>query len=142
MEIKKIEKSDFVMLPRMQHRGLEFRHVERNAFKSELRHVEGHGDYWLIHQQSKPHVVAHVQLPKTEAEFDNILGFCLGQNHWCEYMEGDVSFLCVIAGFNAAELTPKYPDFISERVYALSDATRWWYEYGKECRHATPLPLQ
>ena len=73
----------------------------------------------------------------------NILGFCLGQNHWCEYIEGDLSFLCVIAGFrsalwdacqskNAEELTPKYPDFISERVYALSDATRWWYEYGKE----------
>ena len=86
----------------------------------------------FVHQQSKPHVVAHVQLPKTEAEFDNILGFCLGQNHWCEYIEGDLSFLCVIAGFNAEELTPKYPDFISERVYALSDATRWWHEYGKE----------
>ena len=43
-----------------------------------------------------------------------------------------LSFLCVIAGFNAEELTPKYPDFISERVYALSDAARWWYEYGKE----------
>ena len=144
MEIKKIEKSDFVMFPRMQHRGLEFIHVERDAFKAELRHVEGHGDYWLLHQQSKPHVVAHVQLPKTEAEFDNILGFCLGQNHWCEYIEGDLSFLCVIAGFrstlwdacqskNAEELTPKYPDFISERVYALSDATRWLHEYGKEC---------
>jgi len=88
MEIKKIEKSDFVMFfdersgkaerSRMQYRGLEVRHVERNAFKAELRHVEGHGDYWLIHQQSKPHVVAHVQLPKTEAEFDNVLGWCLG----------------------------------------------------------------
>ena len=43
-----------------------------------------------------------------------------------------LSFLCVIAGFNAEELTPKYPDFIRERVYALGDATRWWYEYGKE----------
>lgn len=143
MEIKKIEKSDFVMFPRMQHRGLQFRHVERDAYRAELRHVEGHGNYWLLHQQSKPHVVAHVQLPKTETEFDNILGFCLGQNHWCEYIEGDLSFLCVIAGFrsalwdacqskNAEELTPKYPDFISERVYALSDATRWWHEYGKE----------
>ena len=91
--------------------------------RSELRHVEGHGDYWLIHQQSKPHVVVHVQLSKTEEEFDKILGWCLGQNHWCEYIEGDLSFLCVIAGFNAAELTPKYPDFISERVYALYDAT-------------------
>jgi len=68
-----------------------------------MRQVEGHGDYWLLHQQSKPHVVAHVQLPKTEAEFDNILGFCLGKNHWCEYIEGDLSFLCVIAGFNAKE---------------------------------------
>ena len=143
MEIKKIEKSNFVMFPRMQHRGLQFRHVERDAYRAELRHVEGHGDYWLLHQQSKPHVVAHVQLPKTEAEFDNILGWCLGQNHWCEYIEGDLSFLCVIAGFrsalwdacqskNAEELTPKYPDFIRDRVYALSDATRWWYEYGKE----------
>jgi len=70
MEIKKIEKSDFVMFPRMQHRGLQFRHVERDAYRAELRHVEGHGDYWLLYQQSKPHVVAHVQLPKTETEFD------------------------------------------------------------------------
>ena len=106
MEIKKIEESDFVMFPPMQHRGLQFRHVERDAYRAELRHVEGHGDYWLVHQQSKPHVVAHVQLPKTEAEFDNILDWCLGQNHWCEYIEGDLSFLCVIAGFNAAELPP------------------------------------
>ena len=51
MEIKKIEKSDFVLFPRMQNRGLKFRHVEHNAFKAELRHVEGHGDYWLVHQQ-------------------------------------------------------------------------------------------
>ena len=50
MEIKKIEKSDFVMFPRMQHRGLQFRHVERDAYRAELRHVEGHGDYWLLHQ--------------------------------------------------------------------------------------------
>lgn len=32
----------------------------------------------------------------------------------------------------AAERTPKYPDFISERVYAFSDATCWWYVYGKD----------
>ena len=132
MTIKKIENSTYAIFPREQHRGLEFRHVERDAFRAELRHVEGSGDYWLVHQQSKPHVVAHVQLPKTEAEFDKILGWCIGQNHWCEYIEGDLSFLCVIAGYNGAELTPKYPDFISERVYALYDATRWWYEYGKE----------
>ena len=62
----------------------------------------------------------------------NILGFCLGENHWCDYIEGDTTFICVIAGFNAEELTPKYPDFISERVYALHAAARWWYEYRDE----------
>ena len=93
-------------------------HVERNLFVAELKHVEGHGDYWLLYQQAKPHLVIHVQLPKTEAEFDNILGWCLGQNKWCDYIEGNISFICVIAGFNAAELTPKYPDFIKERVCA------------------------
>ena len=93
-------------------------------------------------QEVKPHVVAHVQLPKTEAEFDNVLSFCLTQNHWCEYIEGDLTFICVIAGYrsalwdacqskNAEELTPKYPYFIKERVLALCAATRWWYEYGK-----------
>ena len=29
MEIKKIEKSDFVMFPRMQHRGLQFTLISR-----------------------------------------------------------------------------------------------------------------
>ena len=69
MEIKKIENCDYVMLPRLQHPGLKPEHVERDAFKAELRHVEGRGDFWLLFQQSKPHVVAHVQLPKSEAEF-------------------------------------------------------------------------
>ena len=109
-------------------------HVERNLFVAELKHVEGHGDYWLLYQQAKPHLVIHVQLPKTEAEFDNILGWCLGQNKWCDYIEGNLSFICVIAGFNAAELTPKYPDFIKERVYALYDAVYWWNEYGLSCQ--------
>ena len=67
MEIKKIENCDYVMLPRLQHPGLKPKHVERDAFKAELRHVEGRGDFWLLFQQSKPHVVAHVQLPKSEA---------------------------------------------------------------------------
>ena len=49
----------------------------------------------------------------------------------CNYIEGDFTFICVIAGFTA-ELTPKYPDFISERVYALHAAARWWYEYRDE----------
>ena len=114
MEIKKIGNSDFVMFPRLQRPGLKPKHVERETFKAELKHVEGHGDYWLLYQQSKPHLVVHVHLPKSEAEFDNILGWCLGQNKWCDYIEGNISFICVIA----VELTPKYPDFIKERVCA------------------------
>ena len=42
MEIKKIEKSDLVLFPRLQEQGIESRHVEREAFRAELRHVEGH----------------------------------------------------------------------------------------------------
>ena len=64
MEIKKIDNCNYVMFPRLQHCGLKPEHVNRDAFKAEFRHVEGHGDYWLLHQQAKPHVVAHVQLPR------------------------------------------------------------------------------
>ena len=60
MEIKKIEKSDLVLFPRLQEQGVEPRHVEREAFRAELRHVEGHGDYWLLHQQAEPHVVVNI----------------------------------------------------------------------------------
>ena len=63
MEIKKIENCNYVMFPRLQHCGLKPEHVNRDAFKAELRHVEGHGDYWLLYQQAKPHVVVYVQLP-------------------------------------------------------------------------------
>jgi len=110
------------------------------VFKAELKHIEEHGDYCLLYQQSKPHLVVHVQLPQSEAEFDNILGWCLGQNKWCDYIEGNLSFICVVAGFNAAELTPKYPDFIKERVYALYDAVYWWNEYGSECLKSNEKP--
>ena len=47
MEIKKIEKCDYVMFPRLQEQGVEFKHVERDTFKAEQRHVKGHGDFWL-----------------------------------------------------------------------------------------------
>ncbi len=70
MEIKKIEKSDLVLFPRLQEQGVEPRHVEREAFRAELRHVDGHGDYWLLHQQAKPHVVVNIQFAADEAEFD------------------------------------------------------------------------
>ena len=119
METKKIANCNYVMFPRQQRPGLKPKHVERDTFKAELKHVEGHGDYWLLYQQSKPHLVVHVQLPKSEAEFDNILGFCLGENHWCDYIEDNLSFICVVAGFNATELTPKYSDFIKVSMLIL-----------------------
>ena len=111
MEIRKIENSDYVMFPRLQRPGLSPKHVAFESFKAELKHIEG-------------------QLPKNETEFDNILGFCIGQNKWCDYIEGNLSFICVLAGYNAEELTPKYPDIFKERVYALYDSVYWWYEYG------------
>jgi len=53
MEIKKIANCNYVMFPRLQRPGLKPKHVEHEAFKAELKHVEGHGDYWLLYQQSK-----------------------------------------------------------------------------------------
>ena len=61
MEIRQITKeemSDYVMFPRLKHPGLKPKHVDSDAFKAELRHVDGHGDYWLLHQQGTlPHSV-------------------------------------------------------------------------------------
>lgn len=50
MEIKKIENCDYVMFPRLQRKGLKPKHVEREAFRAELKHIEGHGDFWLLYQ--------------------------------------------------------------------------------------------
>jgi len=52
MEIKKIENCDYVMFPRLQRPGLKPVHVDRAAFNSELKHIEGYGDYWILHQQA------------------------------------------------------------------------------------------
>ena len=73
MEISKIENKDYVMLPRLQHPGLNPKHVERDAFKAELKHVEGHGDYWLLYQQAKPHVVVHVQQPYAHRAWHRVM---------------------------------------------------------------------
>lgn len=54
MEIKKIENCNYVMFPRLQRPGLKPKHVDYDAFKAELKHVEGHGDYWLLYQQANP----------------------------------------------------------------------------------------
>ena len=90
MEIKKIEKSDLVLFPRLQEQSVEPRHVEREAFRAELRHVEGHGDYWLLHQQAEPHVVVNIQFAADEAEFDRKLGWFIGQQKLHEYVRGDL----------------------------------------------------
>ena len=129
MEIKKIEKCDFVMFPRLQEQGVEFKHVEREAFKAELRHVEGHGDYWLLHQQTKPHVVVHIQLTKDENDFDRILGWFIGQQKLHVFVRGDYSFISAFAGCNREELPMRYPDNIKCIVNALCDSARWWHEY-------------
>ena len=78
MEIRKIEKSDLVLFPRLQRPGLKAKHVAFESFKAELKHIEGHGDFWLLYQQDKPHLVVHVQLPKSEAEFELVLA-CVEQ---------------------------------------------------------------
>ena len=132
MEIRKIEKSDYVMFPRLLEQGVEFKHVERETYKVELRHIEGHGDFWLLHQQAKPHVVVHIQLVKDENDFDRILGWFLGQQKLHEFVSDDFSFICAYAGCNHEELPMRYPDNIKCKVYALADSARWWHEYGKE----------
>ena len=70
MEFKILENCDYVMFPRLQEQGIEFKHVERESFKAKLQHVEGHGDFWLLYQQAKPHVIVHIQLAKDENDFD------------------------------------------------------------------------
>ena len=132
MEIKKIESCDYVMFPRLQEQGVEFQHVEREAFQAELCHVEGHGDYWLLHQQAKPHVTVHIQLAKDEAHFDSILGWFIGQQKLHEFVRDDLTFISAFAGVNRDELPFRYPDNIKCIVYALSDSARWWHEYGNE----------
>ena len=132
MEIKKIENCNYVMFPRLQRPGLKPQHVERDLFKAELKHVEGHGDYWLLHQQAKPHLVAHVQFATDEADFDKKLGTAIALQQLHEYIEGDLTFFCMLAGINADEVPPTWPDRIRVPVRALSAATRWWYEYGEE----------
>ena len=132
MEIKKIENCDYVMFPRLQEQGVEFQHVEREAFHAELRHVEGHGDYWLLHQQAKPHVKVHIQLARDEAHFDSILGWFIGQQKLHEFVRDDLTFISAFAGVNRDELPFRYPENIKCIVYALSDSARWWHDYGQE----------
>ena len=132
MEFKILENCDYVMFPRLQEQGIEFKHVERESFKAKLQHVEGHGDFWLLYQQAKPHVIVHIQLAKDENDFDRILGWFIGQQKLHEFVHGNYTFVAAFAGCRREELPMKYPDNIKCKVYALADAARWWHEYGKE----------
>ena len=64
MEIKKIENCDYVMFPRQQRPGLKPKHVEREAFKAELKHIEGHGDYWLLKETFPSFVLLQALMPQ------------------------------------------------------------------------------
>jgi hypothetical protein len=132
MDIKNLENCDYVMFPRLLEQGVEFKHVEREAFKAELRHIEGHGDFWLLYQQAKPHMVVHIQLANNENDFDRILGWFIGQQKLHEFVRADYTFISVFASCNCEELPMCYPDNIKCKVFALADSARWWHEYGKD----------
>ncbi|MBO5629973.1 MAG: hypothetical protein J5965_12970, partial [Aeriscardovia sp.] len=87
---------------------------------------------WLVHHQKPPHLVAHVQFAIDEADFDKKLGTAIALQQLHEYIEGDLTFFCMLAGINADEVPPTWPDRIRIPVRALSAATRWWHEYGEE----------
>ena len=86
----------------------------------------------LLHQQKPPHLVAHVQFATDETDFDKKLGTAIALQKLHEYIEGDITFFCMLAGINAAEVPPTWPDRIRVPVRALSVATRWWHEYRNE----------
>ena len=124
---------DYIQLfPRTVEHGLAPQHVEQSDFVAECRFVEGFGDAWLLHQQKPPHLVAHVQFATDETDFDKKLGTAIALQKLHEYIEGDITFFCMLAGINAAEVPPTWPDRIRIPVRALSAATRWWHEYRNE----------
>ena len=132
METRKIDLDYIQLFPRTVEHGLAPQHVEQSDFVAECRHVEGYGDAWLLHQQKPPHLVAHVQFANDEADFDKKLCTAIALQQLHAYIEGDLTFFCMLAGVNADEVPPTWPDRIKIPVRALSAATRWWHEYGKE----------
>lgn len=132
MERIQLESGYIQLFPRTFEHGLAPVHVEQNDFVAECRYIEGFGDAWLLYQQKSPHLVAHVQFADDEDDFDKKLGTAIGLQKMHEYISGDLTFFCMLAGINAAEVPPTWPDRIKIPVVALQDATRWWHEYGKE----------
>ena len=75
-----------------------------------------------------------MQFAKDEADFDKKLGTAIGLQKLHEYIKDDLTFFCMLAGINANEVPPLWPDRIKIPVVALQEATYWWHEYGKEMR--------
>ena len=132
LEFPKLDLDYIQLFPRTVEHGLAPQDVEQSDFVAECRYVEGYGDAWLLHQQKPPHLVAHVQFATDEADFDKKLGTAIALQQLHEYIEGDLTFFCMLAGINADEVPPAWPDRIRISVRALSAATMWWHEYGDE----------
>ena len=132
MEHRKLDLDYIQLFPRTVEHGLASQQVEQSDFVAECRHVEGFGDAWLSHQQKPPHLVAHVQFATDEADFDKKLGTAIALQQLHEYIEGNLSFFCMLAGINADEVPPTWPDRIKIPVRALSAAARWWHKYGDD----------
>jgi hypothetical protein len=132
MEHRKLDLNFIQLFPRTVEHSLAPQHVEQSDFVAECRHVEGFGDAWLLHQQKPPHLVAHVQFATDEADFDKKLGTAIALQQLHECIEGNLTFFCMLAGINAVEVPSTWPDRIRVPAHALSTATRWWHEYGKD----------
>ena len=104
MERRKLDLDYIQLFPRAVEHGLAPQHVEQSDFVAECRYVEGFGDAWLLHQQKPPHLVAHVQFATDEADFDKKLGTAIALQQLHEYIEGDLTFFCMLAGINADEV--------------------------------------
>jgi len=130
MERRKLDLDYIQLFPRTVEQGLTPLHVEQGDFVAECRYVEGFGNAWLLHQQKPPHLVAHVQFAKDEADFDMKLGTAIGLRKLHKYIKDDLTFFCMLSGINVEEIPPTWPDKIIIPVSALCAATRWWHEYG------------
>ena len=134
MEIKKIEKCDFVMFPRMQHRGVPPQHVNRNAFTPICRNVETMGIVWSLRQNVWPHVEIQIIEARSTEHFDRLLGTALGMHRWAEYVDGCTDFLVMQMGTKERiDWTLHDPHKTMLELHeTIRNAARWWYEYGKE----------
>lgn len=131
MERRKIHVDCIQLFPRTVERGLAPQHVEQTDFVAECRHIEGYGEAWLLYQQKPPHLVAHVQFTNGEADFDLKLGTVLAMQKLHAYIDGDLTFFCMLARINQDEVPSAWPDRIQVPVRAVGAAARWWHEYGR-----------